>query len=109
MIISRCYFSEIHQIINKFDKRTKKSKYLRYNSKLEAGRVRRKEALQNTASGGNLDRRKSSFAVLDFENFGNVTDADRGRLSEREEEKEGCEEDERNGGNWRGVHREQWR
>jgi len=30
-------------------------------------------------------------------------------LSEREEKKEGCEEDERNGGKWRGVHREQWR
>ncbi|KAK3035800.1 hypothetical protein RJ639_034616 [Escallonia herrerae] len=55
---------------------------------VEAGRVRRNEAVEDAASRRELDGRRSSLAVLDLEQARNVLDANRGRVSPGEECKE---------------------
>lgn len=70
---------------------------------MEARRVRRKEAAENGASGGHLDGRKSSLAVLDFENPRDVFDSDRRGMSEGGTEEREDERERNNGGKVR-VH-----
>lgn len=65
---------------------------------MEARSVRRKEAAENGASGGHLDGRRSSLAVLDFENPRDVADSDRGRVSEGRIEEHEDERERNNGG-----------
>lgn len=65
---------------------------------MEARRVRRKEAAENGASGGHLDGRRSSLAVLDFENPRDVADSDRRGVSEGGTEEREDERERNNGG-----------
>lgn len=70
---------------------------------MEARRVRRKEAAENGASGGQLDGRRSSLAVLDFENLRDVFNSDRRGASEGGAEEHEDERERNNGGKVR-VH-----
>jgi hypothetical protein len=75
---------------------------------VEAGRVRRKQPMENGASRGLLHRGRSSLAVLEFKKPRDVADADRRRASQGEEGAEEEHKSERNGGKL-GVHGWSWR
>jgi hypothetical protein len=80
-----------------------KTKYLGDDLEVKAGRVKRKQPMENGASRGLLYRGRSSLAVLELEKPRDVADADRRRASQGEEGAEEEHKSERNGGKL-GIH-----